>query len=129
MVSKPKRGNETHSHCTVTVKRQFLMLQRTTLNGITLSQTITDPIKRMILISEWVSTYLQTFNLDLGLVNLDSEYDSINRLKPLSVIPLCGVTGIIIFWLYKPLLSLYSIILQHSHLYIWFWKQYWLLFF
>ncbi len=45
---------------------------------------------------------LQTFNLELGLVNLDQS-DSINWLKPLSVISLCCVNCIILFWLYKPI--------------------------
>ncbi len=38
MASEPKWGNEKHSHCTV--KKQFLILQWTPVNGVTLSQTI-----------------------------------------------------------------------------------------
>ncbi len=66
-------------------------LQWTPLNGITLGQTLTDPINQMMLISKWASINVRyDRQSNLGLVNLD-KFDSINQLVPLYVIPSSNV--------------------------------------
>ncbi len=59
------------------------------LNGITLGQTLTDPINRMITISKLASTYVGYERLNWDLVSMD-KFDSINRLIPLTVVTLSG---------------------------------------
>ena len=66
-------GGTTHNPVSILMvcSKFVLEIQWMLLNGITLSQTITDPINRMILISECGSTYVRYDKVTLGLVNLE----------------------------------------------------------
>ena len=71
------------------------------LNGITLGQTITDTINRMITISKLASTFVRYERLILELVSL-YKFDTINRLKSLSVIPFSSAHCNNSLWKYEP---------------------------
>ncbi len=67
----------------------YIALQQAPLNGITLGQSISDPIKRMILLTELPFPMNKPFLQLMGLTK-GPKSDSIIRLIPLSVIPLSG---------------------------------------
>jgi hypothetical protein len=60
------------------------------LNGISLSQTTTDPINQMITITKLFSYTKYAIERHFGLVQYMCQFDPINQMTPLTMIPLSG---------------------------------------
>ncbi len=88
---------------------QDFNIQWTPLNGITLGPTKTDPINRMILLTKSLFPMKSQFSSWWDCLNMPKS-DSINRLIPLSVIPLSGVHCILFCSFYSSPVFIFYII-------------------